>query len=138
MAISIGGFVNRILDKFLPDIVGDVVGGAIDSFMGNAAGAAMNFADALMDVVSFMGGEEFAAKGMEVLEGLDVGQHLENAITGGGGGGGAPSPATGGDASPLPMMNNLDAAGGALPGDGGYLSTPDGGYLEAPNEGAYL
>lgn len=72
MAISIGGFVNRILDKFLPDVVGDIVGGAIDAWMGNVAGAVMNFGDALMDVVSFMGGEEFAEKGMEVLEGVDV------------------------------------------------------------------
>lgn len=80
MTISIGGFVNRILDKFLPDIVGDLVGGALDTWMGNVAGAAHNFADALMDVVGFLGGEEVAAKGMEVLEGLDVGQHIEDAL----------------------------------------------------------
>lgn len=126
MAISIGGFVNRILDKFLPDVVGDIVGGAIDAWMGNAAGAVMNFGDALMDVVSFMGGEEFAEKGMEVLEGVDVGQHLENAISGGGD---TPMPAAGGDASPVLQMNNLDAMGGLAPPSDGYFSSDEGGYL---------
>lgn len=136
MAISIGGFVNRILDKFLPDIVGDVIGGAIDTYLGNAAGAALNFADALMDVVGFLGAEELAAQGMDVLEGIDVGQHLENAITGGGGGSGGGI----GDAA----IPDLSVVGDQTVFDVGMsepvmgLDTPMDGYFSPTTDGAYL
>lgn len=72
MAFSIGGLVNKILDTFLPDIVGDIVGTVIDAYTGNVAGAAMNAADALVDVVGFLGGEEAAAFGASLLEGVEI------------------------------------------------------------------
>ena len=133
MALSIGGFVNRVLDKFLPDIVGDVVGGALDTLMGNTAGAVMNFADALMDIIGYMGGEEFAEKGMEVLEGMDVAHHIENAIVGGGDASSVPAGASG-----PPNLGGLD--GGVVnigeglgapmePLNGGYLNDAPEGYL---------
>lgn len=72
MAFSIGGLVNKVLDTFLPDIVGDLVGTAIDIYTGNAAGAAMNAADALVDVVGYLGGEDAAAFGASLLEGVEI------------------------------------------------------------------
>lgn len=134
MALSIGGFVNRVLDKFLPDIVGDVVGGAIDSLMGNTAGAVMNFADALMDIVAYMGGEEFAEKGMEVLEGMDVAHHIENAISGGGEAPSAPAGAAvpmdlgGIHGGLVDLGEGLSVPTSSL--DGGYLNDASGGYLQ--------
>lgn len=134
MALSIGGFVNRVLDKFLPDIVGDVVGGAIDTLMGNTAGAVMNFADALMDIIGYMGGEEFAEKGMEVLEGMDVAHHIENAITGGGeassapAGAGVPADLGGLNGGLIDLGEGLSVPTSTL--EGGYLNDAKQGYLQ--------
>lgn len=69
MAFSIGGIVNKILDTFLPDVVGDIVGAAIDGAMGNIGGAVANGMDALQDLFAFLGGPKEAQVGEEMLAG---------------------------------------------------------------------
>ena len=47
--LSIGTWINKVLDRFLPDVVGDIVGAAVDAATGNVAGAVLNGVDALED-----------------------------------------------------------------------------------------
>lgn len=55
--MSIGGIVNRVLDKLLPDIVGDIVGATIDGLTGNYAACAAQSLDAVEDVLDYAGAE---------------------------------------------------------------------------------
>lgn len=64
--MNIGGFINSLLDKFLPDIVGDLIGAAVDVCTGNTAGAACNALDALEDVFEAVGADE-VAQAMDVI-----------------------------------------------------------------------
>jgi hypothetical protein len=45
-----GSVVNKVLDTFLPDVVGDVVGAVVDFATGNVLGGVRNAADAFEDV----------------------------------------------------------------------------------------
>ncbi len=47
----IGKIVNAFCDQFLPDVVGDIAGAAIDAFSGNPLGAVTNGIDALDDLL---------------------------------------------------------------------------------------
>jgi hypothetical protein len=58
--MSIGRLLNNILDKFLPDVVGDVIGAAVDGATGNWAGLALNAADAFEDVLDACGADDAA------------------------------------------------------------------------------
>lgn len=58
--MSLGKIINNVLDKILPDVVGDLVGCAVDVFTANPQGAAANALDALEDVVEPFGGGAMA------------------------------------------------------------------------------
>jgi hypothetical protein len=49
--MSLGKIINNMLDRILPDVVGDLVGCAVDVMTGNPQGAALNAFDAFEDVV---------------------------------------------------------------------------------------
>lgn len=58
--MSIGNIVNRVLDAFLPDAVGDVVGATIDGLTGNAPACVQQALDAAEDLFECVGAERAA------------------------------------------------------------------------------
>lgn len=58
--MAIGRIINSICDKFLPDVVGDVLGAALDGITGDFAGCAANALDAVEDVLEYAGCERAA------------------------------------------------------------------------------
>lgn len=58
--MALGRILNTICDKFLPDIVGDVLGAAVDGLTGDFAGCAANALDAVEDVLEYAGCDKAA------------------------------------------------------------------------------